>query len=214
MSTTTPPTIKKLSLKKLAEFNTVWHEETGMVFKSQKEIIVVGKLVNKQIVPLSESDIATCEKFKFKYEVTEPVEEEEEVEEVEEEAGEEEEAEEAGEEEEVEEVSEEEKSEPEPAASSPEVVNVVPAEVVVTKQEAVEIVRPPVPASVSKEVDEFTKTLHNLDRIWKTTTESNNGKIQSLEIELEKTKKEYVDLQDLYDKMKQKFDGIKQLFSL
>jgi hypothetical protein len=207
---TLTPTIKKLSLKKLAEFNTVWHEETGMVFKSQKEIIVVGKLVNKQIVALSESDIATCEKFKFKYEITEPVEEEEEVEEVEEggeeevEEGGEEEAEEGGEEEEV---SEEEKSEPEPVPT-PKVIT----EEVTNKHEAEET--PTVPASVSKEVDDFTKTLLNLDRIWKTTTESNNGKIQSLEIELEKTKKEYVDLQDLYDKMKQKFDGIKQLFSL
>lgn len=211
----TTPTIKKLSLKKLAEFNTVWHEETGMVFKSQKELIVVGKLVNKQIVPLSESDITTCEKFKFKYEVTEPVEEEEEVEEVEGEEGEEEEAEEGGEEEEVEEVSEEEKPEPEPVAS-PEVVKMASMgnETITEVQEEIVKEIHKVPASVSKEVDEFTKTLLNLDRIWKTTTESNNGKIQSLEIELEKTKKEYVDLQDLYDKMKQKFDGIKQLFSL
>jgi hypothetical protein len=211
MATTTPPTIKKLSLKKLAEFNTVWHEETGMVFKSQKEIIVVGKLVNKQIVPLSESDITTCEKYKFKYEVTEPVEEEEEEEEVEEEAPPaEEEAEEEGGEEEVEEVSEEEQPEPQPVTPVKEEVKVVIPEV--TKQEVVkELI---VPSRVSKEVDEFTKTLGDLDRIWKTTTECNNGKIQSLEIELEKTKKEYVDLQDLYEKMKQKFDGIKQLFSL
>jgi len=195
---TTTPTIKKLSLKKLAEFNTVWHEETGMVFKSQKEIIVVGKLVNKQIVPLSESDITTCEKFKFKYEVTEPVEEEAAAE------GEE-------EEEEVEEVSEEEQQEP---ASEPE----LPAEVVketppeVLTKEVVKVAE--VSKEISKEVDEFTKTLVDLNRIWKVTTETNTGKIQSLEIELEKTKKEYVDLQDMYDKMKQKFDGIKQLFSL
>jgi hypothetical protein len=204
---TTTPNIKKLSLKKLAEFNTVWHEETGMVFKSQKEIIVVGKLVNKQIVPLSESDITTCEKFKFKYEVTEPVEEEEEVEEVEEEAA----AEGEEEEEEVEEVSEEEQQEP---ASEPE----LPAEVVketppeVLTKEVVKVAE--VSKEISKEVDEFTKTLVDLNRIWKVTTETNTGKIQSLEIELEKTKKEYVDLQDMYDKMKQKFDGIKQLFSL
>jgi len=66
---TTSTTTKKVSLKKLAEFNTVWHEESGLVFKSQKEIIVIGKLVNKEIVPLTAVDVTTCEKFKFIYEL-------------------------------------------------------------------------------------------------------------------------------------------------
>ena len=77
-------TVKKVSLKKLSEFNTVWHEDSGLVFKSQKELIVIGKLVNREIIPLTDVDVTTCEKFKFKYEITAPIEEEE-VEEVEEE---------------------------------------------------------------------------------------------------------------------------------
>ena len=41
-------TKNKISLKKLPEFNTVWHEESALVFKSAKELVIVGKLVNKK----------------------------------------------------------------------------------------------------------------------------------------------------------------------
>ena len=219
-------TTKKVSLKKLAEFNTVWHEESALVFKSQKEIIVIGKLVNKEILPLTDVDISTCEKFKFKYEI--PVASEEEVEEVEETT------EDVEETEEVEEGDAEE-GEEEVAAEEEVVVKDVVEEITkqvtkeVTKEIAKEIAKEVVKEFVKDtekqiddllasepdaEIDEYYKTINDLNRIWKTTTETNNGRIRSLEIELEKTKKEFVDLQDLYEKMKVKFDGIKQLFSL
>ena len=227
-------TTKKVSLKKLAEFNTVWHEESALVFKSQKEIIVIGKLVNKEILPLTDVDISTCEKFKFKYEI--PVASEEEVEEVEETT------EDVEETEEAEEV-EAEEGEEEVAAEEEVVVKDVVEEITkqVTKEATKEIAKE-VTKEVTKEIakkvvkefvkdtekeiddllasepdaeiDEFYKTINDLNRIWKTTTETNNGRIRSLEIELEKTKKEFVNLEDLYEKMKVKFDGIKQLFSL
>lgn len=218
-------TTKKVSLKKLAEFNTVWHEESALVFKSQKEIIVIGKLVNKEILPLTDVDISTCEKFKFKYEI--PVASEEEVEEVEETT------EDVEETEEVEEgeAEEGEAEEEEAAAEEEVVVKDVVEEITkqVTKEATKEITKEVVKEFVKDtekqiddllasepdaEIDEFYKTINDLNRIWKTTTETNNGRIRSLEIELEKTKKEFVDLQDLYEKMKVKFDGIKQLFSL
>ena len=212
---------KKVSLKKLAEFNTVWHEESALVFKSQKEIIVIGKLVNKEILPLTDVDISTCEKFKFKYEI--PVASEEEVEEVEETT------EDVEETEEVEEGDAEEGEEE--AAAEEVVVKDVVEEITkqVTKEATKEVAKEVAKEFVKDtekqiddllasepdaEIDEFYKTINDLNRIWKTTTETNNGRIRSLEIELEKTKKEFVDLQDLYEKMKVKFDGIKQLFSL
>ena len=230
-------TTKKVSLKKLAEFNTVWHEESALVFKSQKEIIVIGKLVNKEILPLTDVDISTCEKFKFKYEI--PVASEEEVEEVEEV---EETTEDVEETEEVEGV-EAEEGEEEVAAEEEVVVKDVVEEITkqvtkeVTKEVAKEVTKE-VTKEVAKEVakefvkdteeqiddllasepdseiDEFYKTINDLNRIWKSTTETNNSRIYALEIELEKTKKEFVNLEDLYEKMKVKFDGIKQLFSL
>jgi len=203
-------TVKKVSLKKLSEFNTVWHEETGMVFKSQKEIIVIGKLVNKQIIPLTDVDVTICDKFKFKYEITAPVEEEEEeAEEVEE--GSEEVEEGAEEVEEDEEVSEEvvEETPVEVAKEMPqEVAKETPKEV--AKETSKEVAK----EVAVEDVDDFSKTINDLTRIWKSTTNENSQKIQNLEIELDKKKKEYSDLQDLYDKMKIKFDGIKQLFSL
>jgi hypothetical protein len=210
-------TVKKVSLKKLSEFNTVWHEETGMVFKSQKEIIVIGKLVNKQIIPLTDVDVTICDKFKFKYEITAPVEEEE----VEEEEAEE--VEEGSEEveegaEEVEEDGEvnEEIVEETPKEVAKETPKETPKEV--AKETPKEVAKE-TPKEVAKEVagedvDDFSKTINDLTRIWKSTTNENSQKIQNLEIELDKKKKEYSDLQDLYDKMKIKFDGIKQLFSL
>jgi hypothetical protein len=207
-------TVKKVSLKKLSEFNTVWHEETGMVFKSQKEIIVIGKLVNKQIIPLTDVDVTICDKFKFKYEITAPVEEEE----VEEEEAEE--VEEGGEE--VEEGAEGAEEVEEDGEVSEEVVEETPKEVAKESLKETPKETPKetsTPKEVAKEVagedvDDFSKTINDLTRIWKSTTNENSQKIQNLEIELDKKKKEYSDLQDLYDKMKIKFDGIKQLFSL
>lgn len=232
--------VKKVSLKKLSEFNTVWHEDTSLVFKSAKEIIVVGKLVNKKIVPLTDADITTCEKFKFKYEITaeeeeEEVEETEEVEEEEVEETEEVEEEEVEETEEVEEeeveVTEEKKEEVKVEAVKEEVKEEIKAEEEVKVEVLKEEVKKEIKAEVVKEevkvkaevetekqVDddatEFLKTVNDLNRIWVTKNEKNSKKIQSLEIELENTKKQYSDLQDLYEKMKIKFDGIKQLFSL
>ena len=193
-------TVKKVSLKKLSEFNTVWHEDSGLVFKSQKELIVIGKLVDKEIIPLTDVDVTTCEKFKFKYEITAPVEEEEEeVVEEEEEVGDEEEVGENGE------VTKE--------VTKEEVTKEVTKEEV-TKEVAKEEVTKEVAENAFEDVDNFSKTINDLTRIWKSTTNENTNKIQSLEIELDKRKREYTDLQDLYDKMKIKFDGIKQLFSL
>ena len=46
-----------------------YHRESSLVFKSSKEFIVVGKLVDNKIVEISEDDdIELCKKYNFKYE--------------------------------------------------------------------------------------------------------------------------------------------------
>jgi hypothetical protein len=46
----------------------LWHSATGMVFKSAKERIVVGKCVNDKVLPLTKDDIEICMSHNFAYE--------------------------------------------------------------------------------------------------------------------------------------------------
>ena len=50
--------------------NILYHRETGMVIKSSKEPIVIGKLNKEIITPLTQDDIDTCKKWRFKYDTT------------------------------------------------------------------------------------------------------------------------------------------------
>jgi len=109
----TPP-IKKpnLVLIRNKKINKFVHQESGLVFKSEKEKNVIGKLRDDKIAELSEEDISNCKKYGFKYEIkpVEPEKEEVDEEEVDEEEKEEVDEEEVDEEE-KEEVDEEEKEE-------------------------------------------------------------------------------------------------------
>jgi hypothetical protein len=84
----TPP-IKKpnLVLIRNKKINKFVHQESGLVFKSEKEKNVIGKLRDDKIDELSDEDISNCKKYGFKYEIkpVEPEEKEEEDEEVDEE---------------------------------------------------------------------------------------------------------------------------------
>jgi len=44
-----------------------WHPDSGLVFKSSEEKIVIGIFKNEQLNDLTEEDIATCVTYKFKY---------------------------------------------------------------------------------------------------------------------------------------------------
>ena len=197
-------TKNKISLKKLPEFNTVWHEESAVVFKSAKELVIVGKLVNKKITPLQEEDIQLCDKYRFKYQVPEDVEEE--GEEEEEEVGEGE-----GEGEESAEQSDD-------ASSVPVNDNTGYKEEVVVesspKEEVVSVVEEVVSVVVEKQADEFANAVHSISKLWDTTNNKYRSQIKCLEDDLATTKKELEELHDKYNKMKVKFDGIRQLFSV
>ena len=57
---------KKIVLKKLNTHNTIWHPESSLVFKSQKDRLVIGRYVDDKIIPLDEEALSLCETWKFK----------------------------------------------------------------------------------------------------------------------------------------------------
>jgi hypothetical protein len=57
---------KKIVLKKLNQHNTIWHPESTLVFKSQKDRLVIGRYVDDKIIPLDEEALNLCETWKFK----------------------------------------------------------------------------------------------------------------------------------------------------
>ena len=57
---------KKIVLKKLNSHNTIWHPESTLVFKSQKDKLVIGRYVNDEIIPLDDVALTLCETWKFK----------------------------------------------------------------------------------------------------------------------------------------------------
>lgn len=54
-------------LRKNHIINKWWHPDSGLVFKSSEEKIVIGIYKDEQLVDLSEEDVATCISYKFKY---------------------------------------------------------------------------------------------------------------------------------------------------
>ena len=57
---------RKLRLVKLKKYNTIWHPESTLVFKSQKERFVIGRLVDKELVSLDDEAIELAEQWKLK----------------------------------------------------------------------------------------------------------------------------------------------------
>ena len=72
---------RKIVLKKLSAYNTVWHPESTVVFKSQKERLVIGRLVNNVLIQLDQECLDLCDKWNFKPDESLLCEEEEEEEE-------------------------------------------------------------------------------------------------------------------------------------
>ena len=67
MSITIKP---KIALKKLKELDTVWHPDTGLVFKSSQDKVVYGRWIDDELVALDDEAISLCEKWSFKYDVS------------------------------------------------------------------------------------------------------------------------------------------------
>jgi hypothetical protein len=122
-------------LRKNKTLDKYWHSDTGMVFQSAKDRIVIGKCVDDELIALTPDDIEVCMAHSFKME--EPEEEVPEEEEV------------VPEEEEV--VPEEEEVVPEEEEVVPEEEEVVPEEEVGNKA-ARQITAVPKKVSVKKQI--------------------------------------------------------------
>ena len=60
----------KIVLKKLKDTNNVWHSDSTLVFKSSKDKVVIGRYLEKEIIPLDDLCLELCSKWKFKYDKT------------------------------------------------------------------------------------------------------------------------------------------------
>ena len=58
---------KKVVLKKLKEFDTIWHPESTLVFKSSNEKVVIGRLEEGELISLDEVTLDLCTTWRFKY---------------------------------------------------------------------------------------------------------------------------------------------------
>jgi len=59
--------ITKLVLKKNKKLDKIYHPETGLVFKSATEKVVIGRIVDDEFIPLDEEALELCEQNHFKY---------------------------------------------------------------------------------------------------------------------------------------------------
>ena len=178
----------KIILKKLKCLNTIYHPESKLVFKSatDKDRVVVGVFDEdtETLIPLDSESIKLCEYWKFKYEIPEDEEE-----------GEEEEGE--SEQQEVEEVVEQQS----PPESVEECVHV---KVQVQEQNSEAQAH-----ATDMLTESFSQLIKNVNQI----EISYQKKIHELEVALKQKSIDYDDITSKHDKLKQKFDSIKNLFS-
>ena len=56
---------RKIVLKKLSAHNTIWHPESTLVFKSQKERLVIGRMDDAELIHLDEKCVELAEAWSF-----------------------------------------------------------------------------------------------------------------------------------------------------
>jgi hypothetical protein len=196
------PPKRQIILKKLKEYDTVWHPESTLVFKSSTDKRVIGRIEDNELIQIDEKTIELCEQWNFDYD--ENLIDNEDTEEVDE----------SQENETVEEI-------PKPVVKE---VEEIPKPVV---KEVEEIPKPVVKETkqnktenvtvygvqvqkLSSAINDFQQhILINLEEM-----KLNYERIiKELETDLQNSKIECSDYKQKYDTLKVKFDGIKSLFS-
>jgi hypothetical protein len=175
-------TDKRKVLKPLKEMETIWHPDSGLVFKSKTEKVVTGKWVNSEFVPLDEDSVELCAQWSFKYDqelydelMAEGEEDAEEVDETGEEV-----------EGDVDETGEEVEGDVDETVVTENVV-----EVVVSTQTS------------SKDLDNLTSGFtNNLNSYFQTLTNDFSSKISILETKLSNKSDEFVKMTENRDKLK------------
>lgn len=198
-------TKRKIILKKLSSHNTIWHPDSTLVFKSQKEKIVVGRFVDEEVVSLDQECIELCESWGFKYDeslleteeesgecVEEPVEDDHE----------------ASHEEEVETQEEDGPSEvPDQVPSE----NVVPSSTV--PQDSPKVSQHDQVKRETQTSESLRESLANLNREVFLVHDNLVQENESLQDKLTCTENKLAELQQEYDVIKKKFDTMKSLFA-
>ena len=187
---------KKIVLKKLSSHNTIWHPESTLVFKSQKDKLVIGRYVDDEIIPLDDEALSLCETWKFKPDESLFDGEEEEAEKVDEEA----------ENEESEEENVDKETVQVPIVIPKETVQVP---IVIHKEESKEpthLIKSSENRSIHDITNKFTKQVFaEFDILIEDNT--------SLKSQLAENLSAFADLQKKYDDIKKKFDTMKSLFN-
>jgi hypothetical protein len=57
----------KIALKKIKGSDNIFHPDSGLVFRSQKDKVVIGKYEDGEIISLDYSMVELCKKWNFKY---------------------------------------------------------------------------------------------------------------------------------------------------
>jgi hypothetical protein len=208
-----------LKFKRLKEYDTIWHPDSTLVFKSATEKFVVGRYVDGVMVKLDNKALEICKEWKFKYDETILIDEEVVDSVVEDEDAEEggEEDEEGGEDEEEggEEGGEDEEGEDEDEEVIEDKVVVEKEEAVVEKDEAV-VEKDDFPTRfvfLNKYLNELSTSVDSHKKNTDKKIDVLNDDILKRNKEYDLLKNKYDNLEDQYIKLKAKFDGIKNFFS-
>ena len=230
---------KKVVLKKLKEFDTIWHPESTLVFKSSNEKVVIGRLEEGELISLDEVALDLCTTWRFKYDkdlVEEESEEgseqdsleEEEVSKIEETANTREDDEKLTGEDESKNVDEDDEN----PTDEDESKNVDENDEKPTDEDE----RKNVDEDDEKPTDEvifnerdmnedfelyMNNHIHSLAKEFLgnlcaasiAQNKAHNNKVKELEESLEKKKQEYDELESKFNALQEKFEGIKKLFS-
>lgn len=191
----------RIALKKHKELDTVWHPESGLVFKSVKERTVTGQFLDNTFISLNKEIVDLCKKWGFKYDVslyTEADEEEADEEEDDEDVKGEEDEDEGEEDDDTGDSGGEEQVD-EPTTTTP------------TPTSTIVVVDP---------LDKFSKLSSSLNVYVQDVINDFSSKISILETNLQKKNNDYKSLEDMYvntkaehEKLKAKFEGLKNFFN-
>ena len=217
---------KSSSLKKIKGTTHILHPDSGLVFKSAKERLVIGKYVNNTIENIDQNVLELCERWNFVYDKSLVEKDKEGTDEDEDE--EEEEEKEEGEEDpenETEEVSENKqddtsKDDDEETEEVEEDEDVRDVELVDSVIETVKIDEQItiIPTFLKIASDEYIKTINNLNiGLNKTITDKETEYIRNineLQTKLFNKTSEYDDIKEQFESLRNKFEGIKNLFNV
>ena len=205
-------TDKSKALKKIKGSNNILHSDSGLVLKSAKERVVVGRFENNEVVlfdTLDKETLSLCEELNLEYDKTLVSED---VEQVEESNSQEEEEEEEGEDEGEVEENVEEIPQPSPVENEPVSVKQVPVEVAVPVQKA-DTSTNSILSNVILFSDSYSKSLQDLRTTVSTIEQEYLVKIVNLENNLASKTQECNEVKSQFDALNAKFQGIKSLFS-